>query len=177
MAFFIKQLLRPIALQPLLQQGHVVRRFLGNGNRHLMRPESALNVFAGNFLGAGPAFGSFQHQHWPDGPPGFTSRRSLFDSLNIRHSRVQSRRHLLVHIRRLAALHKIGVPAAALKESFQLLAGNAGKNCRVGNFVTVQVQNRQHRAVGGRINQLVSLPSRGQRAGFRLAVAHHRGRN
>ena len=45
----------------------------------------------------------------------------------------------------------------------------------IGNLVTVEMQDRQHRAVGGRIEKLIGMPCRGQRAGFRLAIADHAG--
>jgi hypothetical protein len=37
------------------------------------------------------------------------------------------------------------------------------------------MQDRQHHAVGGRIEELVGVPGRGQRAGFRLAIADDAG--
>src|ERR1700693_1830985 len=37
------------------------------------------------------------------------------------------------------------------------------------------MQDRQHRAVGGRVEKLVGMPRRGQRAGFRLAIADDAG--
>ena len=42
---------------------------------------------------------------------------------------------------------------------------------RVGNFVPVEMQDRQHRAIGGRIEELIGMPRRGQRSGLRLAIA------
>ncbi|HEX7974581.1 MAG TPA: hypothetical protein VF498_09250, partial [Anaerolineales bacterium] len=36
-----------------------------------------------------------------------------------------------------------------------------------------EMQDRQHRAIGARVEELVGMPGRGERPGFRLAVAHH----
>ena len=46
---------------------------------------------------------------------------------------------------------------------------------RVGDLVAVEVQDRQHRAVGGRVEELVRVPARGERPGLGLAVADHAG--
>src|ERR1019366_4634621 len=43
------------------------------------------------------------------------------------------------------------------------------------DLVAVQMQDRQHRAVAGRIEELVRMPARGQRPGLGLAVADHAG--
>ncbi len=49
--------------------------------------------------------------------------------------------------------------------------GNAGQHGRVGNLVPVEMQDRQHRAVGHGIEELVGMPRRRQRPGLGLAVA------
>ena len=43
----------------------------------------------------------------------------------------------------------------------------------VVDLVAVEVQDRQHRPVADRVEELVAVPARGEGAGFRLAVAHH----
>ena len=45
----------------------------------------------------------------------------------------------------------------------------------VADLVAVQVQDRQHRAVADRVEQLVGLPCGRQRSRFRLAVADDAG--
>ena len=45
----------------------------------------------------------------------------------------------------------------------------------IGNLVAIQVQDRQHGAIGGRVQELVGMPGRGQRSGLRLAIADHAG--
>ena len=63
-------------------------------------------------------------------------------------------------------------PTVATEELFQLVAGDAGEHGGVGNLVAVEMQDRKHRAVGGRIEKFVGMPRRGQRSGLRLAIAH-----
>ena len=55
--------------------------------------------------------------------------------------------------------------------------GDAGEDGGVGDLKAVQVENREHRAVACGVEELVGVPGGGQRAGFRLAVAHHAGGN
>ena len=45
----------------------------------------------------------------------------------------------------------------------------------IGDLVAVQVEDRQHRAVADRIDELVGMPGRGERTGLGLAIAHHAG--
>ena len=52
-----------------------------------------------------------------------------------------------------------------------------GQDGGIGDLVAVEVQDRQNRAVGGRIQELVRVPARRQRPGFRLAVADDTGDN
>jgi hypothetical protein len=46
-----------------------------------------------------------------------------------------------------------------------------------GDLVSVQVQDRQHRAVAYRVEELAGVPGGGQRPGLRLAVADHARRD
>ena len=55
----------------------------------------------------------------------------------------------------------------------QFVLADAGQNRRPGDLIAVQVKYGNHGAVARRIQALVGVPARGQRAGFRLAVSHH----
>ena len=85
------------------------------------------------------------------------------------------RGHQLVHRLRLVALDEVRRPAAAAQELLQLLVLDARQDGRVADLVAVEVQDRQHRAVGDRVEELVGMPRGGQRAGLRLAVADDAG--
>ena len=99
----------------------------------------------------------------------------VLDGLDLLHRGVERRGHGLVHQRGLVTRDEIGSPTITAQQLFQFLAADAGQDARVGNLVTVEMQDRQHRAVGGRIEELVGVPRRGQRPGFRLAIAYHAG--
>src|SRR5262249_27593817 len=60
-------------------------------------------------------------------------------------------------------------------EFLQLLFGDAGKEAGVSDFVTVQMQDRQHAAIAGRVQELVAVPTGRQRACLGFAVADNAG--
>ena len=93
------------------------------------------------------------------------------DALDLPDGPVQSSSHLLMHHRRLIALHEAGLPATATEETLHLLVGHTGEDGGVCDFKAVQVQDRQHRAVGNGIGELVAVPGGSQRAGLRLPSA------
>ena len=172
----VEQLLRPIGPQPRLQLGQVSVRVRAHGDRHLMGPPAVLHRQSVHLLGACPALGGAQHDHGPAGTLGFAGFPGLpLDALDLTDRRVENGRHLLVHGHGVAALHKVGLPAAAKEEALHLLMAHAGEDGGVGDLEAVEVQNGQHRTVGNGVDELVAVPRGGQRAGFRLAVAHHAG--
>jgi len=75
----------------------------------------------------------------------------------------------------LVAGHHEGPPSAALEESNELAFRDTGEHCRVGDLVAVEVQDRQHGAVGARFEELVPVPPRRQRPRFRLTVSDDAG--
>ena len=64
------------------------------------------------------------------------------------------------------------VPSRSRETAIQVSCGNRASTV-AGNFIAVQMQNRQHRAVANRIQEPVGMPACGKRTGFRLAVANH----
>ena len=79
--------------------------------------------------------------------------------------------HELVHGRRVVALDEVGLVAVADEQRAQLVVRDAREHGRVGDLVAVEVQDRQHRAVARRVDELVGVPARRQRPGLGLAVA------
>jgi len=65
--------------------------------------------------------------------------------------------------------------AVAFQQRAQLALGDPGQHCRVGDLVAVEVQDRQHGAVGHRVEELVGVPGSGECAGLGLPVADHAG--
>ncbi len=171
----IEQFLRAITPEPLLQQRQV-RRMRVRMQRHLVRTERAFDLNAIDDFWSGPALGRVQHDH----RPARTGQVAVLTGIMLErpdplHRGIQRGCHRLMHQRRLVALDEDRRPAIAAQQLLKFLARDARKHGRVGNLVAVQMQDRQYRAVRGRIEKLVRVPRGGQWSGFRLAVADHAG--
>ena len=99
----------------------------------------------------------------------------LLNGLDLFHCRVERGGHRLMHQLGLISLDEQRCPAVAAEQLLQLLVGDARQDGRVGDLVSVEMQDRQHRTVGGRVEKLVGVPRRGQRPGFGLAIANDTG--
>ena len=127
--------------------------------------------------GPGPALGGAQHDHRPAGPLGRAAARPT--ARPARMAAISSKRgvervgHGPVDRGRVVARHDVDAVAVALEQRDQLVVGDAGEHGGVGDLVAVEVQDRQHRPVGRRVEELVRVPGGGQRAGLGLAVADH----
>ena len=75
----------------------------------------------------------------------------------------------------LVALDEVGLVAVTAEQLFQFVVADAGQHGRVGDLVAVEVQDGQHGAVVDGIEELVRVPTGGQRPGLRLAVADDAG--
>lgn len=83
--------------------------------------------------------------------------------------------NFLVHQLRAVALDRVHRVPVIPQQRLELLVRYPSQHRRVGDLVSVQVQDRQHRAVGGRAKELVGVPAAGQRPGCGLAVPDHAG--
>src|SRR3974390_86867 len=52
---------------------------------------------------------------------------------------------------------------------------DARENGGIVNLIAVELQDRQHRAVPDRVEELVGMPCRSQRAGFGFPITNHYG--
>ena len=174
-AVVVEQFLGLVALHPFFQHLQMLGFVRQLGQRHLVRAPGAFHRLAVHFLRPGPALGRAQNDHRPARPlrNAVCARASCWIARISAQHRVQRRRHQLVHRLRLVAFHEIRLVAVAREQVRQLLVADARQHRGIGDLVAVQVQDRQHRAVARRVQELVGMPAGRQRAGFRLAVAHH----
>ena len=86
---------------------------------------------------------------------------------------VERGRHLPVDVGRVVALDGEDVVAVAAQQALELVAVDAGRDRRVRDLPAVEAQDRQHRSVVDRVDELVAVPARRQRTGLELAVADH----
>ena len=60
-----------------------------------------------------------------------------------------------MHLGGVRTFDEIRCVAVADKQSFQFLMTDARKNGRIGDLITVEIQNRQHCTVANRIDELI----------------------
>ena len=172
----LEQFLGAVAFQPVLEQAQVGRIARHVGERHLVRAPRTLRPASVDGLRPGPALGRAQHDHRPARAHRLAACACrLADGGDLGHHLVERDGHGLVHRFGLLALDEARRVAVAEEQAFQFRARDAREDRRVGDLVAVQVQDRQHGAVAGRIEELVRMPGGGQRAGLRLAVADDAG--
>ena len=148
-----------------------------------MRAPGALDLQAVDHLRAGPALGTAQHDHRPGGAGRLPRARrrpgagpgigpDLPDPVR---GGVDRRRHQLVHDQRVVPGDVGRLVAVAAQQRVEVVVADPGQQRRVGDLEAVQVQDRQHGPVPGRVDELVRVPARRQRPGLCLAVADHAG--
>src|SRR5262249_8313725 len=71
--------------------------------------------------------------------------------------------------------YECGGVAVGLQQSRDLIVAGATEHRRAADLVAIEVEDRQHRAVAGRVEEARALPGAGQRAALSLAGANHRG--
>src|SRR5687768_5957694 len=79
-----------------------------------------------------------------------------------------------MHLPGLAALHENRRVPVASKELIEFFMADAREDARIGDFVSVEMENGEDSAIRGGVQEFVRVPARGQRTGFRLAVTDHR---
>ena len=137
-----------------------------------MRAEGALGGQAVDLLRPRPALRRAQHDHRPARALGHAAlARGGLDLADLVEHLVERRGHQLVHLVGVRALDEARRVAVALEQRPQLVVRDAGEHRRIGDLVAVEVQDRQHGAVGRRVEELVRVPARRERPGLRLAVA------
>src|SRR5689334_8152404 len=99
----------------------------------------------------------------------------LLNRPDLRVAAIESVRTLLVHVRRIIAFYEIRTIASARVELYEFLIARASLRRWAGNFVTIQMQDREDGAIPQGIQKLIALPAPLQRPCFRFAIADHAG--
>ena len=168
----VEQLIGLVPAHPRFQFMQTIRVFLDVRHRNLVRPPEPFQFVAVDSPGSRPAFRRSKHNHRPT--RAFRSARRaclLLNSPDLRDAVICGCRHGLVHARVFGPFNEARSPAITTQETLELLARNARENCRVVDFVPVQMKDRQHGTVADRIQELIDMPGGGQGPCFRLTVS------
>ena len=177
----VEELLRPVRAEPRLEHGEVLGVLAHLGERHLVGVERPLDLHAVDDARAGPALRRAQHDRGPARRPVVegTGRGIRSDRLDAFVGDVDRVGHAGVHghvvLAAEAAGHEERFVAVAAEELDELGLGDAGEQRRVGDLEAVQVEDRQHRAVGHGVQERVPAPARVEGPGLGLAVADDAG--
>ncbi len=183
-ALGVEQLTGPVGPEPLLELPQVRRVGPDFGQRHLVRPPGALHRQAVHLGRPGPALRGAQHDHRPAravpvSPATFRYVSMVaclvLDGADPGDGRIHGRGHVLVHGGRLVAGDVARLVPVPAQQRIELVVADARQHRRIGDLPAVQVQDRQHGAVAGRVEEPVRVPAGGQRAGLGLPVADHAG--
>ena len=145
--------------------------------RDLMRAERPFDALAVDDLRPRPPLRRPQHDHRPVDRTGRGRSPSpdRLDTADLLDGDVHRLGHGAVHAARIAARDHVRRVAVAAQQLQQLPPGNAVEDRRTGDLRAVQMEDREDRAVARRIEELVRVPARRQRPGFRLAVTDDAG--
>ena len=178
-ATFFEEVPGPVALHPGFEGGEVLRVRAHLGERHLVRSKRAFHDLSVDLMRSGPALRGAQDQHRPlrscRRPAGACG---VLEGVDVVEGFVEGGCEALMSSGcRLVELDADDQrpPAVALEQGRQLALGDAREHGRVGDLVAVQVEDRQHGAVAGGVQELVAMPAGGERAGLGLAVADDAG--
>ncbi len=159
---------------PALEDPQLLGILLHVGQRHLVGAPEAFEPVAVHLLRRGPALGLRSTIIGQRGRVGDAALASLLlIRADLGDAVLHRRRHRLVHALGVGAFDEIRRPAVAVEQVLQFLVRDARQQRRVVDLVAVEVQDRQHRAVANRVEELVDVPGGRQRAGLGLAVADH----
>src|SRR5580704_7710472 len=115
----------------------------------------------------GPALGTAQDDHRPTWPKGLPGLACLFlDFADLQDAVLQGGGHRLVHAFVVSALYKIRGISVTDEQRLQLVVADPRQDRRVVDLVTVEVKDRQHRPVGDRVEELIAVPTGGERTGL-----------
>ena len=148
---------------------------LDAGQRHLVGPPGALDLYPVDHRRPGPALGRPQHDQRPPWastvPPAATGGR--LDAADTGPGPRQGLGEPVVHPRQVVTGDLDDVVAVPLQQRPDLGGVLARQHGGTGDLRPVEVQDRQHRAVPRRVEERDALPGSLQRAGLRLAVPDH----
>ena len=149
------------------------------GDRHLVGPPGPFDGLAVDEFRPRPSLGRAKDDHGPARTL-HGCRLALCPGLalkvaNARQDRIERAGKALMHDVRIVAFDEMRFVAVAAQQIGQLRPSDPRQHRRIGDLVAVEMQDRQHRAVACRVQEFVGVPARGQRPGFRLAVADDAG--
>jgi hypothetical protein len=173
-ALVVEQLPGAIAAHPGLEQSKVLGIRARRGQGNLVGAKRPFDPVPVHDCRPGPALRGRENDHRPLRARPYAARAcAALDVPDGVHDDVEGACHPGMHLRWIVALDEMRIPPVAAQQLRELAPWDACEHRRVRNLVAVQVQDRQHRAVGGRIEEHVRVPGSSERTGLGFAIADH----
>src|SRR5215813_10661905 len=173
-ALLVEKVLRLVVTHPGFQHLQLTGFGSDVAQRDLVRSPEAFQIVSIHFPRRRPALGAAENDHWPAWPESFSSTpRLLLELTDLQDTLLEGSGHGLVHAGRVTAFNKIRCVPVADEERLELLMTDASKERGVIDLVAIEVQDRQHGAVGDRVEELVAVPASGEGTSLGLPVTHH----
>src|SRR5262249_55323283 len=142
--------------------------------RHLVRSPQTFKFSPIDFGRRRPSFRRSQYDHWPARTRrNAGASRFVLCGFDLSDAMIERRCHGLMHARWIRALDKTRCVAIAVKEIFAFFVADAREQSGIVNLVTVEIENRQDRAVSERIEKLIDVPGSRQRSGLGFTVTDY----
>jgi len=156
-AVFIEQLFGAVGLQPLFDLADMLGGVGLDG--HLMCAPVVLDLETVDICRTCPALGAAQDDHRPARADGAAVLACVFlESEDLLDALIERVGHEAMHDGGVLTLDEVRLPAAAAEEVLQLLMGDAGEERGICDLIAVEVQDREHCAVGLGVYELVEVP-------------------
>src|ERR1700730_6161938 len=167
-----------LAAHPLLK--HCQMRCIVShiGKRHLVRAKCTFNWQTIDFARPCPSFRRPQNDRRPLGVGlGSVCARVTLNAAYPRVALIKRSSERLMNVRGIGAFDKERLVTSRLKKSLYAFIWGAAECRRPCDFVSIQMQDRQHRTIARGIQILDALPRSGEWACFRFAVSNHSSDN
>ena len=106
---------------------------------------------------------------------GLAAARVALDHPDATDRLIERRRHGFVHGKRIIAFDEDRRVAITKQQIFKFVRMDPGKHGRIGDFIAVEMKDRQHGTISLRIEKLVAVPRGRQWPGLCFSVTDHAG--
>ena len=83
----------------------------------------------------------------------------------------------MMHLEGISAFDEDRLITVPSEKVVEFLMADASQDAWVGDLITIQMEDRQYRAISGGVEKFIGVPACRKRACFRFAVPNHCGHN
>lgn len=173
LALLGEELIRLVRAHPGFENLHLLWILVHVWQWNLMCAPVSFQVMTFDLSWSSPSLRRAEHNHGPSRSLGDLARLSSFLLVltNFLHAMLEGTSKGLVHSVEITALDKVWGVTVARHQCDELLFGDTGKDCRVVDLVTVEMEDRKDCSIVDGVEELVAVPAGGKWASLRLSVS------